>query len=85
MKNGSISEKQFLRLFYELAPDEEKFYAQGTKEVEGEIKKVNDHPLKQVACPWRYTRKTRQYASETFGRSTTAHKPEDLCDLQANA
>ena len=46
---------------------------------------VNNHPLKQVACPWRYTRKTRQCASETFGRSTTAHKPEGLRELQANA
>ena len=31
---------EFLRLLYEIAPDEEKFYAQGAKEVENEIKKV---------------------------------------------
>ena len=31
---------EFLRLLYELAPDEEKFYAQGAKEVEDEIKKM---------------------------------------------
>ena len=49
------------------------------------LTEVNNHPLKQVACPWRYTRKTRQCASETFGRSTTAHKPEGLRELQANA
>jgi len=30
---------EFLRLFHELAPDEEKFYAKGSKEVEAEIKK----------------------------------------------
>ena len=30
---------EFLRLLYELAPDEEKFYASGAKEVEAEIKK----------------------------------------------
>ena len=30
---------EFLRLLYELAPDEEKFYAEGAKEVETEIKK----------------------------------------------
>ena len=30
---------EFLRLLHELAPDEEKFYAQGAKEVEEEIKK----------------------------------------------
>ncbi len=29
---------EFLRLLYELAPDEEKFYAEGAKEVEEEIK-----------------------------------------------
>jgi len=31
---------EFLRLLRELAPDEEKFYAQGAKEVEAEIKKM---------------------------------------------
>ena len=30
---------EFLRLLKELAPDEDKFYAEGTKEVEEEIKK----------------------------------------------
>jgi rubrerythrin len=32
---------EFLRLLHELAPDEEKFYAEGAKEVEEEIKKLN--------------------------------------------
>jgi hypothetical protein len=31
---------EFLRLLYKLAPDEEKFYAKGTKEVEDETKKM---------------------------------------------
>jgi rubrerythrin len=31
---------EFLRLLKELAPDEEKFYAEGAKEVEGEISKL---------------------------------------------
>ena len=31
---------EFLRLLHELAPDEEKFYAEGAKEVEDEIKKM---------------------------------------------
>ena len=31
---------EFLRLLHELAPDEEKLYAEGTKEVEEEIKKL---------------------------------------------
>jgi rubrerythrin len=31
---------EFLRLLHELAPDEEKFYAKGAKEVEAEIKKM---------------------------------------------
>ena len=31
---------EFLRLLYELSPDEEKFYAMGAKEVEAEIKKL---------------------------------------------
>ena len=30
---------EFLRLLHELAPDEKKFYAEGAKEVEAEIKK----------------------------------------------
>lgn len=32
---------EFLRLLRELAPDEEKFYAEGYKEVEEEIEKLN--------------------------------------------
>lgn len=32
---------EFLRLLKELAPDEEKFYAEGAQEVEEEIKKQN--------------------------------------------
>jgi rubrerythrin len=31
---------EFLRLLHELAPDEERFYAKGAKEVEAEIKKM---------------------------------------------
>ena len=31
---------EFLKLLYELAPDEEKFYARGAKEVEEEIEKL---------------------------------------------
>ena len=31
---------EFLRLLYELAPEEKKFYANGEKEVEGKIKKM---------------------------------------------
>ena len=31
---------EFLRLLYELAPDEKEFYAEGAKEVEEEIKKL---------------------------------------------
>ena len=31
---------EFLRLLHELAPNEEKFYAEGAKEVEKEIKKM---------------------------------------------
>ena len=31
---------EFLRLLHELAPDEEKFYAEGAKEVEQEIRKI---------------------------------------------
>jgi rubrerythrin len=33
---------EFLRLLNELAPDENKFYAEGTKEVEEEIGKQNN-------------------------------------------
>jgi rubrerythrin len=32
---------EFLRLLHELAPDEKKFYGEGAKEVEAEIKKFN--------------------------------------------
>jgi len=32
---------EFLRLLKELAPDEEKFYAEGYKEVEEEVEKLN--------------------------------------------
>ena len=31
---------EFLRLLHELAPDEQKFYTKGAKEVEAEIKKM---------------------------------------------
>ena len=31
---------EFLRLLHELAPDEQKYYAEGAKEVEGEIDKM---------------------------------------------
>jgi rubrerythrin len=31
---------EFLRLLYEVAPDEEKFYARGAKEVEEKIEKM---------------------------------------------
>jgi rubrerythrin len=31
---------EFLRLLYEIAPDEKKFYAEGEKEVEEEIRKM---------------------------------------------
>lgn len=34
---------EFLRLLHELAPAEEKFYAEGAKEVEEEIEKSRDH------------------------------------------
>ena len=34
---------EFLRLLHELAPDEEKFYAEGAKEVEEEIEKMMSH------------------------------------------
>ncbi|MBP7494289.1 MAG: rubrerythrin [Spirochaetales bacterium] len=32
---------EFLRLLHELAPDEQKYYDEGSKEVEDEIKKLN--------------------------------------------
>ena len=34
---------EFLRLLKELAPDEEKFYSEGAKEVEDEIGKMSKH------------------------------------------
>src|ERR1039457_6149201 len=37
---------EFLRLLREIAPDEEKFYAQGAKEVEEEIKKMKHKKMK---------------------------------------
>ena len=37
---------EFLRLLRELAPDEEKFYAQGAKEVEEEIEKMKYAKIK---------------------------------------
>jgi rubrerythrin len=33
---------EFLRLLYELAPDEERFYAEGAEEVEEEIEKLKE-------------------------------------------
>ena len=33
---------EFLRLLHEIAPDEEKFYAEGAEEVEEEIRKFKD-------------------------------------------
>ncbi|OFY52151.1 MAG: rubrerythrin [Bacteroidetes bacterium GWF2_41_31] len=36
---------EFLRLLYELAPDEKKFYAEGAEEVEEEIKKIKKETL----------------------------------------
>ena len=41
---------EFLRLLRELAPDEEKSYANGAKEVEEQIKKRN--PVRQPNCPF---------------------------------
>jgi len=38
---------EFLRLLKELAPDEEKFYAEGAREVEEEIKKSKKKPKKK--------------------------------------
>ena len=37
---------EFLRLLYELSPDEEKLYAEGAKEVETEIKKIKQKMTK---------------------------------------
>lgn len=37
---------EFLRLLYEISPDEEKLYAEGAKEVETEIKKMSQRMLK---------------------------------------
>jgi len=37
---------EFLRLLYELAPNEQKIYAQGAKEVEELIEKEKSNPLK---------------------------------------
>ncbi len=37
---------EFMRLLFELAPDEEKFYAQGAKEVEKEIKSISSRKRK---------------------------------------
>jgi len=39
---------EFLRLLYELSPDEEKLYAEGAKEVETEIKKMKKVPRKTL-------------------------------------
>ena len=39
---------EFLRLLRELAPDEEKFYAEGAKEVEGEIGKMKQRTSGQL-------------------------------------
>ena len=39
---------EFLRLLYELSPDEEKLYAEGTKEVETEIKKMKQRMAKEI-------------------------------------
>ncbi len=36
---------EFLRLLKELAPDEEKFYAEGAEEVEEEIEKLKKHGM----------------------------------------
>ncbi len=37
---------EFLRLLYELSPDEKKLHAEGAKEVETEIKKIKQKMLK---------------------------------------
>jgi len=39
---------EFLRLLYELSPDEEKLYAEGAKEVETEIKKMKQRMPKKT-------------------------------------
>ena len=39
---------EFLRLLYELSPDEEKLYAEGAKEVETEIKKMKKRMPKKT-------------------------------------
>lgn len=39
---------EFLRLLYELSPDEEKLYAEGAKEVEKEIKKMKQRMPKKT-------------------------------------
>ena len=39
---------EFLRLLYELSPDEEKLYAEGAKEVETEIKKMKQRRPKKT-------------------------------------
>ena len=39
---------EFLRLLYELAPDEKKFYAEGAKEVETEIMKMKERMPKKT-------------------------------------
>src|SRR5680860_1346402 len=39
---------EFLRLLYELAPDEEKLYAEGANEVEKEIKKMKQRMPKKT-------------------------------------
>jgi rubrerythrin len=39
-KEEGVHAGEFLRLLRELAPDEKKFYAEGAKEVEDEIKKL---------------------------------------------
>lgn len=39
---------EFLRLLYELSPDEEKLYSEGAKEVEIEIKKIKQRMPKKT-------------------------------------
>jgi hypothetical protein len=39
---------EFLRLLYELSPDEDKMYAEGAKEVETEIKKMKQRMPKKT-------------------------------------
>jgi rubrerythrin len=38
---------EFLRLLHEIAPDEEKFYAKGAKEVEEEIETLKQKPARR--------------------------------------